>query len=102
MTDNIQQELDLFEDEILKVIFGNGYQNNANYKMAITIYGNKINSYISRFEAFMRPLMLDSGLVDSAKLKQIVEIKYPNYSFLIPNNNFRLVNLIDVFKSLRG
>ena len=102
MTDNIQQELDLFEDEILKVIFGNGYQNNANYKMAITIYGNKINSYISRFEAFMSPLMLDSGLVDSTKLKQIVEIKYPNYSFLIPNNNFRLVNLIDVFKSLRG
>lgn len=102
MSDNIQQELDVFEEELLKVIFGNDFQNSTNYKMAITIYGNKINAYISRFEAFMRPLMLDSGLVDCDKVKKIVDIKYPNYSFLIPNSNFRLVNILDIIKSLRG
>lgn len=97
-----QQELDLFEEEVFKVVFGEDYENNALYRLATITYGNKINDYISQFEGIMRPLMLDSGLVDGNKLRQIVSIKYPQYVDIVPARSFRLTSLIDIIKSIKG
>lgn len=98
--DNIQKELDLFEMELFKLFFGQDYENNKTFKTAQVIYGNKINAYISRFEAFMRPLMLDSGLVDATKIKQLADVKFPEYANLLPKDNFRLVSVINIIKSI--
>lgn len=100
--DNIQKELDLFEMELFKLFFGQDYENNKIFKTVQIVYGNKINAYISRFEAFMRLLMLDSGLVDAAKIKQLADVKFPEYANLLPKDNFRLVSVINIIKSIRG
>lgn len=100
--DNIQKELDLFEMELFKLFFGQDYENNKRFKTVQVVYGTKINAYISRFEAFMRPLMLDSGLVDATKIKQLADVKFPEYANLLPKDNFRLVSVINIIKSIRG
>ena len=97
-----QQELDQFEEELFKTIFGEDYENNNLYRLATLTYGNRINEYISQFEGIMRPLMLDSGLVDGTKLRAIVSIKYPQYVELIPATNFRLVSLLNIIQSIKG
>jgi hypothetical protein len=83
------------------MVFGEDYENNNLYRLATLTYGNRINEYISQFEGIMRPLMLDSGLVDGNKLRQIVSIKYPQYADVVPAKNFRLTSLIDIIKSIR-
>ena len=100
MTDLKQLELDQFEDGLFALVFGEDYYSSSLYKMAVLTYGKQINGYISRFEALMEPLMLDSGLVDGHKLKQIVSVKYPQYAELIPAANFRLIALLDIVKSI--
>ena len=100
--DNIQKELDLFEMELFKLFFGQDYENNKTFKTVQVVYGTKINAYISRFEAFMRPLMLNSGLVDATKIKQLADVKFPEYANLLPKDNFRLVSVINIIKSIRG
>lgn len=98
--DNKQQELDQFEEELFKTIFGEDYENNNLYRLATLTYGNRINEYISQFEGIMRPLMLDSGLVNNVKLREIVNAKYPGYGFMVPNSDFRLNSLLKIVKSI--
>lgn len=96
-----QQELDDFEVGLFKIVFGENYESNNLYKLATITYGSKINAYISEFEALIRPLMTDSGMINGEKLKQVVELKYPQHSNLIPSTNFRLVALLDIIKSIK-
>lgn len=95
-----QQELDQFEEELFKMVFGEDYENNNLYRLATLTYGNRINEYISQFEGIMRPLMLDSGLVNNVKLREIVNAKYPGYGFMVPNSDFRLNSLLKIVKSI--
>lgn len=100
MSDVIQQELDNFEKEFFTMLFGQNYENSNKFKLVSVMYGNKINDTISQFEAFARPLMLDNGLVDTSKVRQLVEIKYPQFVHLIPQQNFRLVDLLQIVRAL--
>ena len=102
MTELKQMELDSFEKGLLEMLFGEDYENNKMYRLATLTYGNQINDYISRFEALMEPLMLDNGLVNGSKLREVVGIKYPQYKELIPASQFRLVSLLSIIQSIRG
>ena len=100
MTELKQIELDCFERGVLNMLFGEDYENNKMYRLATLTYGNQINDYISRFEALMEPLMLDNGLVNGAKLREIVGVKYPQYKELVPATNFRLMSLLNIVNSI--
>lgn len=86
-----QQELDFVEQQILTDIFG-GYTSDKfvyRYGFFKLDLSAKVQKAINDLENFIKPMMDESGLIDSTQLKQ-----YFNDNLItIPDGKYRLIDL---------
>lgn len=89
-----QNELDIAEEKLFNYVFGSTTPD-AKTQWLLKFLDIDINKYIQDFENFMKPLMDDQGLVDAELTKSLVASKHPVLANIIPNKNFRLVEVVD-------
>lgn len=91
MLDDVRQnELDIAEEKFFNNIFGST-DLDPKIQWLLKFLDIDINKQIQNFENIMKPLMLDNGLVNVELVKSL----YPSVSRILPNTNFRLVELVD-------
>lgn len=91
MLDDVRQnELDIAEEKFFNSIFGST-DLDPKMQWLLKFLNIDINKQIQNFENIMKPLMLDNGLVNVELVKSL----YPSVSRILPNANFRLVELVD-------
>lgn len=100
-----QIELDALERAALSAVFGEDFQNSKSFRLVESFFPGRIQTYINKFEAFLKPFLDEEGLVDGAGLKEAVSIYYPEISEVIPGRKFRLSEIsdkaIDLYRRLR-
>lgn len=89
-----QSELDAFEKAILTGMFGEP-KLPAWADLALTMKGIDPQKYVDKFEEIMKPFMRDNGLVNSQAIKKLISLKYPKYAVLVPDHDFRLVEVVE-------
>lgn len=99
LVDVKQSELDLAEERLLTAVFGST-EIDAKAQWLLKFLNIDINELIQNFENTVRPLMLDNGMIDVALTRSIVSSKYPVLSYIIPEKNFRLVDIVDELTKL--
>lgn len=110
MSNVIQQEFDMFEKYIIDKFLGGEVRLSDLAMFADTIeehFGIKIafdledvQKIVDGFEAFMKPLMKENGELDVKAFKRITGHMFPKfkeYLFLLPDENFRLIDFIRNF-----
>lgn len=90
LVDIKQQELDVAEERFFTTIFGST-EVDAKTQWLLKFLDIDINKQIQNFENIVKPLMLENGLIDTNLVKSL----YPSVSKLLPDNNFRLVDIVD-------
>ena len=89
--DTKQQELDFVEQQLLTDIFG-GYTSDRfvfRYGFFKLDLSAKVQKAINDFEGFVKPLMDEDGLIDSANIK-----KYLNENLInLPDGKYRLIDV---------
>jgi hypothetical protein len=98
LTDVKQQEMDIAEEVAMKIFFG-GTELDAKTQWLLKFLDIDINHQIKNFENLVRPLLKDNGLVDATLAKGLAATKYPLLSNIIPNKDFRLVEVVEGFAS---
>ena len=94
LVDVKQSELDLAEERLLTAVFGST-EIDAKTQWLLKFLNININDYIQNFENMIKPLMLDNGMVDATLARSLVASKYPVLSNIIPQANFRLVDVVN-------
>lgn len=94
LTDIRQNELDLAEEKLLTSLFG-GTSLDTKTQWLLKFLNVDINGLIQNFENIMKPIMDDNGLVDSNLARSLVSSKFPLLSNMLPDYNFRLVDVVD-------
>lgn len=86
-----QQELDMFEKQILTDLFGGYEAHHLVYKFGLFKLDlkPKVQKMIHDFESLIKPIMNEEGLVDTAKLKRYINEDIVN----IPDGNYRLMDI---------
>lgn len=90
LVDIKQQELDVAEERFFTTIFGST-EIDAKTQWLLKFLDININKQIQNFENIVKPLMLENGLIDTNLVKSL----YPSVSKLLPDSNFRLVDIVD-------
>lgn len=90
LVDIKQQELDVAEERFFTTIFGST-EIDAKTQWLLKFLDIDINKQIQNFENIVKPLMLENGLIDTNLVKSL----YPAVSKLLPDSNFRLVDIVD-------
>ena len=90
LVDIKQQELDVAEERFFTTIFGST-EIDAKTQWLLKFLDIDINKQIQNFENIVKPLMLENGLIDTNLVKSL----YPSVSKLLPDSNFRLVDIVD-------
>lgn len=87
----IQEELDLFEQQVLTDLFGGYTADKFVIKFGIFKYDltPKIQKTIADFETFVKPFMNSDGYVDGTQIKKYISIPY----LQIPDRLFRPIEL---------
>ena len=85
LADVRQNELDIAEERFFTNIFGS-IDIDPKIQWLLKFLDIDINEQIQNFENIMKPLMADNGLV--------------NVSNLLPNTNFRLVEVVDSLSTI--
>lgn len=91
MVDISQKELDLFEQAVLTDLFGGYSQDKFIYrsgflKLDLT---KKVQTIITKFENFVRPLLDDEGYINSETIQSYLNEEY----IKIPQGRYRLIEL---------
>ena len=94
LTDIKQNELDIAEERLLNYVFGSTTPDSKT-QWLLKFLDIDINKYIQDFENFMKPLMDDQGLVNAELTRSLVSSKHPMLANMVPNNNFRLVDVVE-------
>lgn len=86
-----QQELDLLEKQILTDLFGGYETHNFVYKFGFfkVDLTPKVQKAIRDFEAIVKPMMTDEGLLDVTKLKGYINEDY----IRLPDGSYRLMDM---------
>lgn len=92
----IQEELDQFEKAILTELFGGYTKEHLVLHKGIFKWdlSDKVQEYIDKLESVLKPLMDERGYIQSARLKQFIDIPY----IVIPEGKFRPVELLPYIK----
>ena len=105
MVSLIQTELDLFEEYILETVFSSSEnpQLNGVVNTFLSLRGinfkEVLNSYITTFEEFMKPLMTENGFVSGKKLTNLLGAVSPEMeNVAIPD--FRLIDVARRFEPI--
>lgn len=101
LVDVKQSELDLAEERLLTALLG-GTEIDAKTQWLLKFLNIDINNIIQNFENAVKPLMLDNGMIDAALTKSLVSSKYPLLANIVPPNNFRLVDVVELLKGVIG
>lgn len=106
LVDIRQKELDRAEEVFLTNIFGSTVPS-GEVQWLLKFMDIDINDIIQNFESMVKPFMTHTGLVDAKLLKSAVARKYPILAAMIPEKDFRLVNLAEsssrmIAKLLKG
>lgn len=88
-----QAELDAFEKAVLNGFFGQPTLPDW-ADVALSLKGIDAQAYVNKFEAMIKPFMKDNGLVNAEAVRKLINIKYPKYAVLVPNQDFRLVEVV--------
>lgn len=95
LADVRQNELDIAEEKFFTNIFGS-IDIDPKIQWLLKFLDIDINKQIQNFENIMKPLMADNGLVNVELVKSL----YPSVSNLLPNTNFRLVEVVDSLSTI--
>lgn len=88
-----QHELDVFEEAVLNDLWG-GTKPTAKANVAMAFAGVDPQNVINGFEAVIKPIMTEQGLVKGSLLKDLISLKYPKVLnwMIIPEEEFRLID----------
>jgi hypothetical protein len=101
LVDVKQSELDLAEERLLIALFGST-EIDAKTQWLLKFLNIDINKLIQNFESTVKPLMLDNGMIDASLTKALVSSKYPMLANIVPSQNFRLVDVVELMKGVIG
>lgn len=99
LTDLKQNELDKAEERFFNSIFGSTTLDDKT-QWLLKFLNIDINKQIQNFESIMKPVMLDNGLVNASLLRSLASKEYPLLSNIIPEKDFRLVDMVDNFSNI--
>lgn len=88
-----QAELDAFEKAVLMGLF-NQPTIPEWADLALSLQGIDAQAYVNKFESIMKPFLKDNGLVNAETIRKLVNMKYPKYVALVPDQDFRLVDVV--------
>jgi hypothetical protein len=101
LVDVRQSELDLAEERLLIALFGST-EIDAKTQWLLKFLNIDINKLIQNFESTVKPLMLDNGMIDASLTKALVSSKCPMLANIVPSQNFRLVDVVELMKGVIG
>lgn len=99
LTDIKQNELDIAEERLFNNLFGSTVIDSKT-QWLLNFFNIDINKSIQNFENFMKPILLDDGLVNANMLRDLIRSKHPMLAGLVPTSNFRLVDVADDFSNV--
>lgn len=94
LVDVRQNELDMAEERFMNNVFGSTVIDSKT-QWLLNFLNIDINKTVQNFENFMKPILLQNGMVDAKLFKDLVQTKYPFMANIIPSENFRLVDIAD-------
>jgi hypothetical protein len=101
LVDVRQSELDLAEERLLIALFGST-EIDPKTQWLLKFLNIDINKLIQNFESTVKPLMLDNGMIDASLTKALVSSKCPMLANIVPSQNFRLVDVVELMKGVIG
>lgn len=89
-----QMELDKAELMVFNKLWG-GPEPDGAFLTILKMFGIDINKYIQSFENCVKPFMKDNGLIDGIRLRQVLSLKSPKLSEMVPPHDFRLCDIVE-------
>lgn len=94
LVDIKQTELDKAEEILFTKLFGSTSLDSKT-QWFLNFFNINVNETIQNFESFMKPLMLDNGLVNAFMLRDLLKDSHPTLVNLIPASDFRLADIVN-------
>ena len=101
LNDIKQTELDLAEEKVITAIFGSKTPS-AKAQWLLNFLGIDLQKKINEFEYLVMPMMTDEGKINSPLAKSLMAEKYPFLANIIPDEDFRLVDIAEPLSKLIG
>lgn len=87
LVDIKQTELDKAEEILFTKLFGSTSLDSKT-QWFLNFFNINVNETIQNFESFMKPLMLDNGLVNASMLRNLLKDSHPT-------SDFRLADIVN-------